>query len=239
MCQPGRPSPMAVVHDGSPGFGALPQREVADIVLGVLVRLHPLADPKLLGVEPRQPAVGGPRGDPEEDRAVVGPVGMLALEQRPDERDHLVDVLGGARQHVRPGHPERVGIGQEALEVPVRELVDPDAGRGGATDDLVVDVRDVHDPADGVAAPPEVTDEQVGEQERAEVADVRGAVHRRAARVHADAVVAQRYQGPLLAGQRVVEPDLAHVRGLDGRERERRDRSSGPLGAVEVAASTP
>ena len=211
MCQPGRPSPMAVVHDGSPGLAPFHSAKSRTSSLAYSSASTRSPTRSCSGSSLRQPAVGWPGGDPKEDRAVVGPVGMLALEQRPDERDHLVDVLGGARQHVRPGHPERVGIGQEALEVPVRELVDPDAGRGGATDDLVVDVRDVHDPADGVAAPPEVTDEQVGEEERAEVADVRGAVHRRAARVHADAVVAQRYQRPLLAGQRVLEPDLAHA----------------------------
>ena len=96
------------------GLRPLPQREVADVVLGVLVGLDAFADAKLLGVQPRQPAVCRPRGDAEEDRAVVGPVGVPALEQRPDEGDHLVDVLGGARQDVRPGHPQRVGIGQEA-----------------------------------------------------------------------------------------------------------------------------
>ena len=47
MCQPGRPGPMAVSQDGSPGFGALPQREVADVVLAVLVGLDPLADPQV------------------------------------------------------------------------------------------------------------------------------------------------------------------------------------------------
>ena len=43
----------------------------------------------------------------------------------------------------------------------------------------------------GVAAPAQVADEQVGEQERAEVADVGRAVDRRAARVDADQVVAR------------------------------------------------
>ena len=61
ICQPGRPGPTPSSHDGSPGFGALPEREVADIVLAVLVGLDPLADPELLGIEPRQAAVGGPR----------------------------------------------------------------------------------------------------------------------------------------------------------------------------------
>ena len=95
------------------GLRALPEREVADVVLAVLVGLDPLADPQLLRVEPGEPAVGRPRGDPEEDRAVVGPVGVAALEERLDQRDHLVDVLGRPRQDVRARHPERGRVGQE------------------------------------------------------------------------------------------------------------------------------
>ena len=113
MCQPGRPGPIAVSHVGSPGLGALPQREVADVVLAVLVGLDPLPDPELLGIEPGQPAVRRPRGDPEEDRAVVGAVGVAPLEQRRDQRDDLVDVLGRPRQDVRRRHPQRLGVGQE------------------------------------------------------------------------------------------------------------------------------
>ena len=62
--------------------------------------------------------------------------------------DHLVDVLGGARQDVGAGHPQRVGVGQEPLEVAIGELADGDAGGRRAADDLVVDVGDVHHPAD-------------------------------------------------------------------------------------------
>ena len=58
-----------------------------------------------------------------------------------------------------------------------------------------------------IAAPAQVADQQVGEQERAEVADVGGSVHRRAARVDPDVVVAQRHERPGLAGQRVEQPD--------------------------------
>ena len=60
MCHPGRPGPIAVSHDGSPGLGALPEREVADVVLRVLVGLDPFADPQLLRVEPGEPPVRGP-----------------------------------------------------------------------------------------------------------------------------------------------------------------------------------
>ena len=100
MCQPGRPGPIAVSHDGSPGLGPFHSGEVADVVLAVLVGLDPLPDPQPLGVEAGQPPVGRPRRDPEEDRAVVGPVGVAALEQRRDELDDLVDVPGRARQDV-------------------------------------------------------------------------------------------------------------------------------------------
>ena len=86
MCQPGRPAPMRRVPAGLAGLGRLPEREVADVVLLVLVGLDALADPLLRWVEPGQPAVGGPRGDAEEDRAVVGAVGVALLEERLDER---------------------------------------------------------------------------------------------------------------------------------------------------------
>ena len=68
------------------GLRALPQREVADVVLAVLVGLDPLPDPQALRIEAGQPTVGRPRGDPEEDRAIVGPVGVAALEQGRDQR---------------------------------------------------------------------------------------------------------------------------------------------------------
>ena len=49
MCQPGRPAPMRVVPRRLAGLWPLPEREVADVVLGVLVGLDPLADPSWSG----------------------------------------------------------------------------------------------------------------------------------------------------------------------------------------------
>ncbi len=63
----------------------------------------------LLGVEPRQPAVRRPRGDAEEDRAVVGPVGVPPLEQGLDERRRsrsMCSVARGSTSGRR--HPQRV-----------------------------------------------------------------------------------------------------------------------------------
>ena len=153
-------------------------------------------------------AVGRPRGDPEEDRAVVGPVGVALLEERLDERDHLVDVLGRPRQDVRRRHPQGSRVVQEPREPAVGELVDPDSRRRRAPDDLVVDVGDVHDPRDAQAAVAEVADEQVGVEEAPEVADVGRAVDRRPAAVDPDVARLERLERPRLAGQRVVEPDV-------------------------------
>ena len=67
---------MAVDQLGSPGLGPFQTREVADVVLAVLVGLDALPDPLLRRVEPRQAAVRRPGRDAEEDRAVVGAVGV-------------------------------------------------------------------------------------------------------------------------------------------------------------------
>ena len=216
-------------------LGPLPQGEVADVVLAVLVGLDALPHPEPFGVEAGQSAVGRPRGDPEEDRAVVGPVGVAALEQRGDQVGHLVDVLGGARQDVRDGHPEGGRIGQEALEVAAGQDIDPLSGRRRAPDDLVVDVGDVEDPGDRQAAPSEVADQQVDEEERPEVADVDRGVDRGAAGIDADVALAQRDERPGQAGQGVVQLDR-HRRRLDGGDRQGADRPTGALGSLEIAA---
>ena len=57
-------------------FRALPDGEVADVVLGVLVRLDPLAHPHPRRIDSGQPAVFRPARDPEKVRAVLRPVGM-------------------------------------------------------------------------------------------------------------------------------------------------------------------
>ena len=51
ICQPGRPWPTIVDHDGSPSLAALPQGEVADVVLAVVVGRDPLADAGFVRVE--------------------------------------------------------------------------------------------------------------------------------------------------------------------------------------------
>ena len=129
----------------------------------------------------------------------------------------------------------RLGIGQERRQVALGDDVDGLAGRGGAADDLVVDVGDVHHPGHRVAAPAQVADEQVGEQERAEVADVGRSVDGRAARVDTDPVGAQRLERAGLARQRVVQAEAHRIASTVAMTSAEID-SSGALGPVEVAA---
>ena len=205
MCQPGRPGPDRGLERRLAGFGALPEGEVADVVLAVLVGLDPLPDPQPLRVESRQSAIGGPRRDPVEDRAALRPVGVTTLEERRDERDDLVDVACGARHDVRGRHPKARRVGQERREVALGKRLDRLPGRRCATDDLVVDVGDVHHPGDRPAAPAQVADEQVREQERPEVADMGRSVDGRAARVNPDSTVMERDERARLARERVVQ----------------------------------
>ena len=208
--------------------GALPEHEVADVVLRVLVGRDALADAHLVRVEPGQPPVGRPARDPEEDRAVVGPVGVAARR-------------GGARR-ARPsrgcarspgaGRPAGVirsvaRVVEEAGDPAFGEVVDPDPLGGRAADDLVVDVGQVHHPGDPEAAPAQVPDEEVGEQERPEVADVGRAVDRRAAGVDPDVAGLERLERRRASPrQRVVEPDR-HAGDPPGAARRRRRRRRG------------
>src|ERR1035437_9516832 len=103
---------------------ALPEGEIADVVLAVLIGLDTLADSHSFRVEPGQSSICRPGRDPEEDRAILGPVSVTSLEQRLDEGDHLRYMLGRARHHVRRGHAESRHVRQELLSVAFRDLFD-------------------------------------------------------------------------------------------------------------------
>ena len=96
MCQPGRPGPRRVSQDGSPSLRVLPQGEIVDALLLVLVGLAARPGLQPVQVDLGQPAVAGELGDAEIDGAVLL-VGVALFEQALDDCHHLRDVLG------RPG----------------------------------------------------------------------------------------------------------------------------------------
>ena len=145
------PRPIAVSHEGSPGFG--PFQSAKSRTSSLAYSSASTRSPTRIcsGSSRASRPYAGQRRDPEEDRAVVGPVGVAALEQRLDQRHDVVDVLGRPRQDVGRRHPQRRRVGEERCELAVGQLPIVVPARGRAPDDLVVDVGDVHHPRHRVA----------------------------------------------------------------------------------------
>ena len=122
MCQPGRPGPISVSHDGSPGLGPFHRAKSRTSSLPYSSASTRSPTRIASGIEPGEAAVRRPRGDPEEHAAVVRAVGVAAVEQRLDERRDLRDVAGRPRQGVGRRHPDGGGVGEEPRGVAVREL---------------------------------------------------------------------------------------------------------------------
>ncbi len=133
-------------------LGRLPEGEVVDALLVVLVGVAAAARPAVLEVDLGQPAVGRELVDGEIDGAVLL-VGEALLEEGPDEGDHLRDVLRGPGVMVGGQDVQEVALGHEGGDIffgVALELLHR-AGPGVA-DRLVVDVGEVHDVGDPEAA---------------------------------------------------------------------------------------
>ena len=145
MCQPGWPRADARVPADLVGSDRLPEREVADVLLGVVVGVDPAAG---AGDEPLRArtaelAVRRERGDVEVV-AAVGPVRGARLLEALDQVDHLLDVLGRARVVVRRPDAERFAILFERGDPRRGLLVERMSVRDGVLDDPVVDIGEVH-----------------------------------------------------------------------------------------------
>ena len=207
---PPRPpaSPRGVPGDVAVLFvPGLPEGEVGDVFLFVLVGGDADARAHAVAVEVRELAVGGPLGDAEVDGVVRGAVGVALLEEPPDEVEHLGDVRGGLGVVFGGLDVERADVVEKRLLVLGGELAEGQPGGARVADGLVVHVREVHHLRDAEALVPEPAPQQVLEDVGAEVPDVRVVVDRRPARVHADVAGLQRNQLLLPAGERVVRAE--------------------------------
>src|SRR5581483_5863138 len=108
---PGRPGPLIL------RLGRLPEREVAHILLVVVVRRHPSPGTYAPRIQPRQLPVPGEPGDRKIDRAVLGLIRQPPLDEPPHELDHLGDVLGGPGVYLGT-------LDAQILPVPVKDLGD-------------------------------------------------------------------------------------------------------------------
>ena len=184
MCQPGPPWPPGALPRRLAGLGALPEREVAGMVLQRR-GLDPGAGQQLLGIAVAELAIFGRLAHVEVD---VAPrlVRESLVDQGLVDRDDLADVLGRARHVVDPVDPQR----RQAIEViagdPLGQLPDGRSVFLSLHDQLVVDVGDVDHPGHLVAEVDEVALDRVEDDRTDHVADVAGRVDRRPADVHAD-----------------------------------------------------
>ncbi len=238
LAEPRLPEDVAV--RGVPG---LPEREVLDVLLVVLVRRHAPARAclQVREVEVAELPVRRERRDLEVDRPVRRLVGGALREELLDELDHLLDRVRvrRARHDGRALDPQRVEVLQEQVEVERRELVERLLLLLRALDRLVVHVGDVHDVAHGQPLPLERPAEEVVEQERPQVSYVDAVVDRRAAGVEGDLPRGERDEVFFATREGVPEFHRAisgprrgsrrHPRRSPRRGRSRRDpRSSWP-----------
>ncbi|MCG3150609.1 MAG: hypothetical protein PCFJNLEI_04097 [Verrucomicrobiae bacterium] len=199
-------SPRRIPFDGAVGFTpGFPEREIADVLLGVLVVLDARTVLEVIHVEVAEFAVGRKGFDGKIDGAVVANVGVLFGEKRLDESDHAGNRVGGARDDMGTLDVECVKVAKEFLRVEISELFERLAGLADGADDFVFHVGDVHDVGDGVPLVFEVPAEQILEHEGTEIADVRVVVNGRAAGVETNFARLERDEVFFLSGQRIEE----------------------------------
>ena len=177
----GPAGPPRRVPGGFPRLGALPEGEVPRVAFGV-GGVGVLGGPHVLEALPGQGAVGRPGSDIEVHVAARG-VGVPAVDEPPHERDHLRDVAGGPRFHIRGDAAEHVVGAAERPLVALCHGPPRDALVGGHPDDLVVDVGDVPAERDLVAARLQPADQDVEIHPGPDVPDVRWCLHRGATQV--------------------------------------------------------
>src|SRR6266404_4140700 len=136
--------PYLRVPEGFTRLRRLPQGEVADFFLIEAVGVHACAVFNRGQWFFRKLAVLGKLRDAEVIRTVVCAVRESLLHKMRDEVCHLIDLVGGADDLFRMFAVQRVHIFQECLLELFRVLTNPYTLLGGALDDAIIDIRDVH-----------------------------------------------------------------------------------------------
>ena len=135
---------------------------------------------------------------------------MPLLKESLHERNLLGDMFRGTWHHIRLRHAQRLHIRTEDRLPTIGEGANllPLFRRG--TNDLVVDVGEVDDPTDSVATRTKPAHEEVGEEEAAEVADMRRTVDGGAAGVDPDLFRVQRRKGSCRTRECVAQLEATH-----------------------------
>ena len=170
---------------GFAGLGAFPKHRIERIVLAVEHR-DTFARMQFVDRLAGQLAIAGKLAHRVVHVAVGRAIGQSFLLQRPDHRQHLGDVVGGARFVGRTLDPQRIGVLMERIDHAIGQGTNAFAVFHGTPDDLVVDVGDVAYIVDGIAAGPEPALHHVERDHGTRMAQMTEVVDGHAANVHAD-----------------------------------------------------
>ena len=193
------------------GLGGLPQGEVHR-VLFLLADLDARASLHIVQPAAGEFAVFFVFGDAEVDIPGRG-VGVALFDQTLDHGLDLVHRLGGARVGCRRQDIQVGEMPPEVLNVAFGQLEGVRAHQVGSVDDLIVHVGVVHNVPDLVAAILEVAADNVEDQGRHGMPDVRVAIDRRAADIHFHYAGFEGLEFFFLAGEGVI--DAQHRMLLD------------------------
>ena len=211
MCQPGTTVAPGRRPRGLARLRRLPQHEVERIALGA-IDFDARAGAQVLELLAGQLSVRRELVHVVHHVAVRRLVGVAALDQLADHRQHLVDVLGSLGLLLRPQAAERVEILVHGRGEFPRVLAPVDARLARAVDDLVVDVGDVAHVGHAQPAMPQIAAHHVEHHQHAGIADVEIVVDGDAAAVHAHVAGLDGLQFLLLARQGIVDADHAAKR---------------------------
>src|SRR5262245_3859993 len=219
----------------------LPEREVGRVAL--FPEVDARAGPETRHVQSREVPVVAELRRVEVD-AVARAIGKTLRLDALDEGDLLGDVIGRLAPDTRVQDVEPSQIVAERLGVELGDLPRGLPGSPRARFDLVLagvrvrgemaHVGDVHHVRDRVTGEGERAVQDVHEDVRAEVADVRVVVHRRPAAVESDLVSMERHELARASGPRVIESNgRRHGQQDTGRRAELAARNySRPSAAV-------
>ena len=186
-------------------LGRFPEREVQRISF-LFARLNAYSRLELVEIAPRQLGVLGIRSD----RKIHVPlrfVGEPALDQRPNERDDLRQVIAHLRRDVRLDQSQRPRIFPELFHEARCQRDRVLAAIAGCIDDLVVDVGEIADVGDLEAAVAQIADDDIESGEGPRIADVDEVVDRGTSHIDAELSRFEWNELFLPPGQRVEHPD--------------------------------
>ena len=199
---------------GLAGLGRLPDCEIGGVLLQVVVHTAAqltVAALEVVEVQMAQLAVAGVGLDAEVDIPVAGHIGVAGVHEVLDDVDDLADMLGSAGAHGGGLDVQTVGIPDVLGLKLAGDLLHRGAFLLALFDELVINIGDVGDIVDLVAAVFQIAAQRIKDDHRARVADVDIVVNRRAADIDAVLALLLGDKFLFLAGHGVEDLHSLHV----------------------------